>query len=344
MIPKYARYNYCIAKSIDFLLNENIKNFPYDSDPIINKHKWSRLKYSQLATIHDIEIKDVADTYGSNDGYSIFSGRNYTIAYNDNQLPKRIYFTKLHEIGHIYLNHFLDFKETIINRSNMSGKEYKVLENEANCFARNVIAPAVIVKYLNLDTPQKIASYFAITETAARTRLDLLDLDYKYINDINKNRLLSFWNDSIYKNCCLKCGHGFISNISKYCPVCGHNRLTWGDKKMIYDSIQLQENGKAIICPTCNNEYTSISGEYCQICGTHITNICTSCEAVLSGEARYCPYCGSQSTFFTDDLLRDWEIVKKEEDAVNSFLGVESKEYSNYTVSTPEEDFSELPF
>lgn len=344
MIPKYARYNYCIAKSIEFLLDENIKSFPYDSDFIIKKHKWSRLKYSQLATIYDIEMKDIIDTYGSKDGYSIFSGRNYTIAYNDKQLPRRIYFTKLHEIGHIYLKHFLDFKETIINRSNMSGKQYKVLENEANCFARNVIAPAIIVKHLNLDTPQKISSYFAITETAAKTRLDLLDLDYKYINSNNENKLLYFWNDSIYKNCCLNCGHGFISKASIHCPVCGHNRLTWGDEKMIYDSIELQENGKAIICPTCNNEHTDIDGAYCQVCGTHITNVCTNCNTVLLGEARYCSHCGSESTFFIDALLRDWKVVKTEQEELNDILGIEPKEYSNYALSTPEEDFSEPPF
>ena len=194
MIPKYARYEYCIKKSIEFILNENINHFPFDSDDIISKHKWSRLKYSYLASINNCTIDDISEAYESNDGYTIYSGRNYTISYNDcHDSKRRIYFTKLHEIGHIYLNHFLEFNETIIKRSSMTDAEYKVLENEANCFARNVIAPAIIVKQLNLDTPEKISDYFEITHRAAKTRLDLLEYDLRYIDKKDEDNLLNLF-------------------------------------------------------------------------------------------------------------------------------------------------------
>ena len=81
-----------------------------------------------LAKEHNVNLADIIEAYQSEDGYSIYNGRNYTIAYNNTHIPKRIYFTKLHEIGHIYLNHLLIFKETILNRSNMTKSKYKVLE------------------------------------------------------------------------------------------------------------------------------------------------------------------------------------------------------------------------
>lgn len=326
MIPRYARYEYCINKSMEFILNENINKFPFDCDNIIKIKKWSRLKYEFLATQHNVSINDIIEAYESEDGYSIYNGRNYTIAYNNTHIPKRIYFTKLHEIGHIYLNHFIEFDETILNRSNLSESSYKVLENEANCFARNVIAPAVIVKHLNLDTTDKIANYFGITNSAAKARLDLLDLDYKHINKNSEKILLSFFEKNMYKKYCENCSYSFISKDSKYCPICGHNKLTLGDGSMKYNSIDLYENSKATICPICENEYTNIEGEFCQICGTNIVNKCTNnfCEELLTGEARYCSFCGSESTFYKNDLLSSWQGINPKEiyepDSSDSFL------------------------
>lgn len=312
MIPTYARYEYCISKAIDFILNESLNKFPFDSDKIIKKHRWSRRKYTQQAKEYNLNINDVIEAFGSQDGYTIFNGRNYTISYNDTHIPGRIYFTKLHEIGHIYLNHFIDFNETIINRNSMSNNKYKVLENEANCFARNVIAPAIIVQSLGLDTPEKISQYFGITEGAARTRNDLLNLDLKYITSVHKNKLLEFWGEGIYKKKCSSCNYGLTSKNTEYCPICGSKNLIWGDDHMKYDFINLNDLNKAIICPTCENENTNIEGEYCQICGSHIKNLCGFCGEELSGDARFCNHCGSISKFFENGYLADWKIAQQD--------------------------------
>nr|WP_321026479.1 ImmA/IrrE family metallo-endopeptidase [Clostridium neonatale] len=317
MIPKYARYQYCIEKSIDFIFSENLNIFPFDCDNIIRNHKWARLKYTNLAKQFNVSIDEIIDTFSSQDGYSSYSGRNYTIAYNNTHLPKRIYFTKLHEIGHIYLNHFIDFDETIIKRSNFTEEKYRVLEKEANCFARNVIAPAVIVKTLNLNTKNKISNYFGITNKAADTRLGLLEDDYKYISTTNRDRLLAFWNDAIYKKQCLQCGYSIHSKVTKHCPICGHNKLFWGDGKMIYTGIELDEKGRAKICPQCENEeIQNTNNTFCSICGTNLYNRCTNpnCGTLLKGNARYCGQCGSPSSFFQNNFLETWEVSKVDDE------------------------------
>ncbi len=311
MIPIFARYEYCINKSIEFLLSENINRFPFDCDNIIKKRKWAKIKYTSLSDECGVSINDVIETLGSEDGFTTYNGRNYTISYNDShRVKKRIYFTKLHEIGHICLGHFTEFNETKINRSNLTESDYKVLENEANCFARNVIAPAVIVKELNLNTPNMISEYFGITLSAARARLDLLEKDLQYINETNKTELLRLFSENLYKRSCSRCLHKLDSNNSKYCPICGTDELILGEGIMHYNSIEIYENSKTKICPICENENTDVIGEYCQICGTHIVNRCTdkcSCGVLLTGEARYCNHCGEKSTFYENDFLSSWE-------------------------------------
>lgn len=338
MIPKYARYKYCINKSIEFILNENINRFPFDSDTIIKNRKWARIKYENLAEEHNVNLADIIEAYQSEDGYSIYNGRNYTIAYNNTHIPKRIYFTKLHEIGHIYLNHFIYFEETILNRSNMTKSKYKVLENEANCFARNVIAPAVIVKHLKLDTPIKISKYFGITKQCAETRLDLLQYDLKHISKEIESQQLAFFKKYLYKKQCLNCKNGTTDENIFYCPICGHNRLIWGDGEVNYDYILLNDRSKAKICPTCENENTNIDGNFCQICGTQILNECTSykCKSTLSGDARYCSFCGCESTFSRDGLLKDWQIIKSEQE----FLDLDTKPIDSF--SSAQNDFEPI--
>ncbi len=344
MIPQYARYDYCIQKANEFLLKENIYSFPFDSDPIISQNRWARIKYSSLADKHNFTLNDLIEAYGSPDGYSIFNGRNYAISYNDKQTPRRIYFTKLHEIGHIYLNHFCEFDETILNRSNISNREYKVLENEANCFARNVIAPAFLVKSFNLNSVTKIANYFKITSAAAKTRLDLLECDYKHIVNSTDETLLNLCKKFKVKICCSNCNHSFLYNKSiNYCPICGTNTFKYGDDIMIYSQIELNEYNKAKICPMCENEVTNIEGEFCQICGYNITNQCTNwnCKELLSGSSRYCHACGSESTFLQFVFLQSWQ---NENNTIENSINTKNIYSNNSCESNYDVNYDDIPF
>ena len=311
---KEVRYKYCIDKAIDFLLENEINSFPFGCDIIIKRNKWARLKYSELAKIKNVTIRDISESFGSDDGYTIFNGRNYTIAYNDKKtyrdepIPKRIYFTKLHEIAHIYLNHFREFNETILTRSNISSFQYDILEKEANTFAGFVIAPSIIIKHLKMNQ-YEVSSYFGITDTAARTNISYSKRDCNCITDEQERKLLNLFGKSMYKKTCLNCKNKFTLENAKYCPICGAKNILWGDGNMKYTQIELNEKHKARVCPECQNENTNIEGDYCQICGTHIVNKCTNpnCDVTLDGSSRFCPFCGSESTFFEDNLLLSWQ-------------------------------------
>ncbi|QLI45370.1 hypothetical protein DJ67_013910 [Bacillus pumilus] len=92
---------------------------------------------------------------------------------------------------------------------------------------------------------------------------------------------------------------------------------------MEFASFILDDNGRALNCPTCNNQ--DLHGEYCHICGTYLVNKCTGisveekhdpriswhklegCGTLLEGNARFCHNCGCTSTYYLNDILEHWK-------------------------------------
>ncbi len=325
-IPEYARYDYCVMRSCEFLEEFNISHFPINPYKIIETKKWGLITYSEMAENCNCTIKDVINSLKSYDGFTIYDEINYTIAYNDTQPKKRILFTLLHEIGHIYLNHLIDFEHTRLYRGSLTKSENKVLENEANTFARNVLVPSAFVSQLKDKTKMSLSRYFGISYKAAEIRLELLEYDWQcVINTGIQQRLLVLFNQFFYRSGCEECNAvTFIKGV-KYCPICGSKKLKWGvEEEVIYESYNTYENNKVIKCPICGNEETNIDGLYCQICGVLLVNYCddreshgqmlpigfdsdTPCGKPVPVNARYCPYCGSKTTFYNDGLLKSWK-------------------------------------
>lgn len=94
---------------------------------------------------------------------------------------------------------------------------------------------------------------------------------------------------------------------------------------MVYKSVKVNEFGKALVCPHCEND-ESAQGDFCKICGSDIVNRCCDmrdpqsgrlvnkgCGNILHGDARYCSKCGNESNFFQKGWLSDWkgENIKK---------------------------------
>lgn len=69
------------------------------------------------------------------------------------------------------------------------------------------------------------------------------------------------------------------------------------------------------------------------ICGSNIINQCNNVtcefEGLLPGNARYCPYCGSTTSFYTSGYLNDWDDITKNgviypPEVEETFLAIES--------------------
>lgn len=327
--PIFARYEFVMIQVNNLFAKEKIHSFPIDPFQIIKNNKWGLMTYSELAQVHGVTVKDIETAFQSEDGYTIYDGVNHTIAYNDTiTVPGRIKFTLMHEIGHIYLDHLIDFDETILARSALTESKYKVLENEANSFARNALAPVVVVKDLKISKINDLVDNFEITPAAAKVRLKTLMLDYKNIlsqyimfQRENFKTFINIWLNSLT---CLNCKHLFYIEEAKFCPICSSNKLFKGRAffQMKYDGYEVDTiTGRPVACPRCENEEVH-QGEFCKVCGIEVLNKCTNkhiwngeieweCGEIADGNARFCVKCGHETTYFANGLLDSWEDEKE---------------------------------
>lgn len=323
-IPQLARYNGTVVKAYDFV-KDNVSIFPINVFKLIEKFNWKLLTYEQLATKNNCNVDDVCECLGK-DGYSIYNGHNYTIAYNTNNDSGRINFTLAHEIGHIILEHHKDFEVTEILQDNFTIEEYKILENEANCFARNLLSPAPLVNQMKLwNKIFSMSSDFGITAMAARTRLSFLKNDLYYLNN---KQIHNFQHRYKPFRICTKCKNMYINIDDKYCPLCGSKKLIVGDGFMIYKTdIETDENKKARECPRCGNEEI-LEGNYCKICGLELYNRCTNveddgfgniiggCNEICDTNARYCHKCGQKTSYYANNLLCNYTEYNCDKEAM----------------------------
>lgn len=326
-IPSRPRYDMIMESVVEFLDDEDVIDFPIDPFKIIAKHRWGLCSYSQLAEENGVDIDAVIEAYQTKDACVIRNKRNYTIAYNDTiEVPERIRFTLMHEIGHIKLNHLVDFKETTLNRGGLTKQEYDVLEREANAFARNVLSPPVIVSIFmskfKRTLVDDISGCFSISRTATKTRLQMLDWDLSQIEKYVPKIIVKFQNfisKVLDSKQCVKCKHFPINRFAAFCPICKSRKFTKekGESLMIYNGFETTE-GRVHICPWCENEEISVTDNFCKICSTPVVNQCTGsgydeyndyweCKEVADGKSRFCTKCGSQTVFFQRGLLKSWE-------------------------------------
>ena len=183
-----------------------------------------------------------------------------------------------------------------------------------------------------------LAHKYNVTETVIRNRISSLNFEiYQYLNGVKVENIILLsanklkqlhWHEQHQKRYCQNC-LAPISLKQNFCPICGKPMFYNGLKKfnsiikgagyMKYSGIQLNPTTmRAVLCPNCKNEDIDKTHNFCMVCGCNIINQCTNfdCEfeGALPGNARYCPYCGSHSSFYNSGVLQDWNIsnVKKE--------------------------------
>nr|DAR36836.1 MAG TPA: putative Zn peptidase [Caudoviricetes sp.] len=220
-----------------------------------------------------------------------------------------------HELGHIMLDHHITHEKTRIFRNELSCSEYDELEEEADYFASLILVPHAALLGFQIRNANYIKVMCKISEPAAKRRF------YEFVEwkshigsqDEYDKRIFHLYYNFIYKRKCKHCNASLIQRYGKYCPICGQkNTLEWGDgNNMKYPLLDTYQNGKLKECPNCHNEETNIEGDYCQICGKYIINKCSNINCqnneILPSNARYCPICGGNSTFFDAKFLKAWD-------------------------------------
>lgn len=303
-----AHYNnYCIPIRIKEITRSfnNIRLVQY------SKHmKRMSLSYNEMLKFAG--TKDACTDYYAD-------GNFYIIYYNDIDrnitVSNRYRWNIAHELGHIMLGHHITHEKTRIFRNELSDNEYDELEEEADYFASLILVPHAALLGFQIKNAHSIKIMCKISEPAAKRRYyEFVEWKSHVSNqDDYDNRIFHLYYNFIFKRKCKKCNVGLIQTKGKFCPICGHKKtLEWGDgDDMKYPLLETYENGKLKECPNCHNEDTNIEGNFCQICGQNLVNLCVNDECSntlpLPSNARYCPICGYQSSFYNANLLKDWD-------------------------------------
>ncbi|MET4560800.1 Zn-dependent peptidase ImmA (M78 family)/RNA polymerase subunit RPABC4/transcription elongation factor Spt4 [Lysinibacillus parviboronicapiens] len=324
-------YNLAEAKAIEFLNYLEKKELPIKlikfktifDDLEIKTYSWYSKKMG-------LSIEKVCDDLGSEDGCCVYNEVNgkYRIYYNDtieNEGRKR--WTLAHELGHYALKHHENYGHNIMQRNGNLDVNYDAFEKEANCFARNLIAPPYVIFHIKDVNPSLIQHVCNISFEASWNifkfiKQGIQEFGRGYSRDLAKKMGFESFLFSINNRFfCKECRCNFILEAPSHCPCCGRKALTktpfkYGDDfTMKYPAIEVDHKSRARVCPNCQNEEMEYEGDFCKICGYYIVNDCSnddgnyngeSCGILLPGNARYCYKCGAKSTFYMKNFLNEW--------------------------------------
>lgn len=233
MIPDIKNYYNVFCKSQEALVLLNSVCFPLDLSAICDElgiilvTKQDYINYRQVTNSlnQEICIKDGRSYLTYKNGKKI-----YTIIY-DEKPHWRWRFTIAHELGHILLGHLND-KRLQIERGGIDAQLYQDLENEADVFAGNFLAPPILI-YEKLHQYNFPYTYSTISNTFQISIASVQYYRYKDYQEWLSIRtltnaeiaLLKKYKRDMYYTRCLECNAEMYYSKSKFCVVCGSKKI-----------------------------------------------------------------------------------------------------------------------
>lgn len=180
----------------NFISENKLFQYPIDLFSLCKIYGWKIKYYNKKDNKEFLQI--------STDGFVVENNNKYIIFLNQDMIESRQRFTIAHEIGHIVLGHHnLDGYNLIAN----SGLDTDV-EQEANMFARLILCPAQITRYLPKNS-DCISNLFKVSKQMAELTLkhSFIDLNgMECIEDISYEKSISKFQEKL----------GIETNIFEY--------------------------------------------------------------------------------------------------------------------------------
>lgn len=192
----------------------NIKSFPIDCFKILDQYNLKYFKYSEL----DESLRNICFKFSE-------ESLNYEekICYNGAKSPGRIRFSLMHELGHVLLNH-----------GNFHTSE---MEQEANSFASNILAPRMVIHYAGCKNENDVSKLFNITFECARYAFQDYRRWHRYITYHKQNEL----HDEIYSHFYDEDNECFVYSRGR-CKFCF--KEIFNEKELCEDCSNMFENHK----------------------------------------------------------------------------------------------------
>lgn len=216
----------CAVKAATaFLREHNVASLPVNPEQLIRKCGWELMRYSYIIdnAPEPITLNDLIRQLNSPDAVTICTNERVLILYNDTgRLPERIRFTLCHEIGHLILEHFVDF-----NIGTLSPGKKADLEVEANVFAACLMAPVGVMQLLRKPLNDSCRHIFGMSLQSWRLRLDSLSRDAAILYGSEIKQQQATFYDFMYGRECMACNHKFASSTTLFCTKCGSRGVRW---------------------------------------------------------------------------------------------------------------------
>ena len=224
-IPSKPRFAFAVRRAYEVLADIGATTLPIDPFRI-------REHYPEIHIVSYTELKentDCADPFdfdrrnAQNDFLATLMRRNssdridgethkyrgdkeYLVVYDDRiGSERRIRWTIAHELGHIFLGHFVEFTLTSFQRGangevrlGLTDEDYGVLEVEAHFFASAFLSPSAVIRKINsCESAFGIMETCNISEDAANKRIDELKRlpsgSYEIEGILNRNFYNYLW-------------------------------------------------------------------------------------------------------------------------------------------------------
>ena len=170
-----------------FMDEFGIRWLPVDPEAIIDQRPNWHLKYVHQLAYETGMTEDyiLNHVMRSQDGLSMYDVKrdSYDIIINaaDEIPPGRVLWTKLHEIGHIYLGHLEKNAVTELRREELGAELYDQLEFEADTFAGEVLASKWLMRQMDIVSEKDISDICGLTDAAALSRYKKATEDYNFV-------------------------------------------------------------------------------------------------------------------------------------------------------------------
>ena len=234
-VPEAPRRALAVRTACRQLLAHEVKTLPPDPTAMIRGMAYGlttmREAERALAGQREGMMAEEAAAYSplmpedGEEAYTLAAGKHYLIAYDDRIGNRdRIRFSIFHELGHIQLGHFEDW-----NPGELGEGQRRILEEEANIFARNVLCPPPVLERIRGDwRDPKWARLFCMSDSAWKVRRETLAVDRKFVEPEAAERICLQFREYMYGRRCRDCGEVFTDEEKRgRCPACGSRYLAW---------------------------------------------------------------------------------------------------------------------
>jgi len=165
----YPYYKQARDRAWQALIDCGINRLPIYLNLIANYYRIKLITYSRYPLTRLFKPDAL-----EGDGFIVIINNRKTIFLNDQIKTRgRRRFTVGHELGHGLLNHPLE--EIIFRNSEIDSKD-NPLEMQANVSSRDILAPACILRALNVTTPEEIMRICRLSRVSSEIRLSRLNM------------------------------------------------------------------------------------------------------------------------------------------------------------------------